>query len=214
MKNRKAFNFYKSYYQVALELSDKDKVDYLMALLDMQFTGTTSRNLTGMAKLAYVSQKHSIQAQIEGYLAKVGGEVPPTVGGYEGGINAPKVQVQEEVKEKVQVQVQEEGQVKVKNDATKVATIEERANTFMQKVAIHIPEYSKEMLREFFDYWTEMNDGGKKMRFEMQKVFDISKRLKTWDRNNKFKSNGTGNKKGLDINATLQHIANHGSSNE
>lgn len=75
------------------------------------------------------------------------------------------------------------------NGATDVATIEQRANEFMEKTAVYIPEYGKEMLREFFDYWTEKNEGGKKMRFEMQKVFDISRRLKTWSSNNKFKTN-------------------------
>jgi len=74
--------------------------------------------------------------------------------------------------------------------APKVATIETRKGDFMNKVSFHLPTYGKEMLREFFDYWTEMNEGGKKMRFEMQKVFDISRRLKTWDKNNKFRNNG------------------------
>lgn len=102
----------------------------------------------------------------------------------------------------------EEKKVQEKNGAIKIA-IEDRANEFMGKVAAHIPEYGKEMLRDFFDYWTEMNEGGKKMRFEMQKVFDIAKRLRTWSKNNKLKSNGTANRKGVDVNAALEHIANH-----
>ena len=36
------------------------------------------------------------------------------------------------------------------------------------------------MIRAFFEYWTEKQPKGKKMRFEMQKVFDIKKRLVTW----------------------------------
>ena len=36
------------------------------------------------------------------------------------------------------------------------------------------------MLNDFYRYWTEMNDGGKKMRFEMEKVFQVSKRMETW----------------------------------
>lgn len=68
--------------------------------------------------------------------------------------------------------------------ATKVATIEDRQKVFMEKLTPYLPDYSKEMLREFFDYWVEKNDGGRKMRFEMQKVFDIQRRLKTWSKNN------------------------------
>lgn len=68
-------------------------------------------------------------------------------------------------------------------------TIDEREKEFMAKVAVHMETYPKVMLREFFDYWTEKNEGGRKMRFEMQKVFDLPKRLATWKRNEK--KNGT-----------------------
>lgn len=40
--------------------------------------------------------------------------------------------------------------------------------------------YQKEMCLEFYAYWTEKNPAGKKMRFEMEKVFDIGRRLNTW----------------------------------
>lgn len=73
--------------------------------------------------------------------------------------------------------------------ATKVATIEDRQKAFMERLTPYLPDYSKEMLREFFDYWVEKNPDGRKMRFEMEKVFDISRRLKTWKRNNY--NNGT-----------------------
>jgi len=45
--------------------------------------------------------------------------------------------------------------------------------------------YEKEMAKEFFDYWVEMNPNGKKMRFEMEKVFDVNRRLNTWLQNDK-----------------------------
>jgi len=41
------------------------------------------------------------------------------------------------------------------------------------------------MLVDFINYWTEMNPDGKKMRFEMEKVFDHKKRLVKWRDNNK-----------------------------
>lgn len=98
MDKRKAFKFYRSYYEILLELSDTDKVEFLMALLELQFTGR-HRELKGMAKFAFISQKHSIDAQIQGYLDKVGGELPP--------IEPPIKPPSQEEKEKEQVQVQE-----------------------------------------------------------------------------------------------------------
>lgn len=76
--------------------------------------------------------------------------------------------------------------------ADKSATLEEREKVFMDKVSSHLDSYPKEMLRSFFDYWTEKNEGARKMRFEMQKVFDISRRLKTWHNNEKKHNNGKG----------------------
>lgn len=63
---RKAFNFFASYYDVAKELSDKDRLAFYDALMLEQFTGVKT-DLKGMAKFAYLSQRHSIDAQINGF---------------------------------------------------------------------------------------------------------------------------------------------------
>lgn len=63
----------------------------------------------------------------------------------------------------------------------------ERAKAFYFKVAEYVGEYDKDMLRAFYNYWTEHNTDGKKMRFEMQKVFHIGRRLATWASNNQNK---------------------------
>jgi len=44
----------------------------------------------------------------------------------------------------------------------------------------YLEKYPKEMLRKFYNYWTEMNKSGTKLRFELQQTFEISKRLATW----------------------------------
>lgn len=97
---RKAINFFRSYYDVAKELSDKDRLAFYDAVLKKQFENIDS-NLTGMANFAYVSQKHSIDSQIKGYYDKTKDEkfnpiAPPTG----GAIVPPCQQVQVEVKEK------------------------------------------------------------------------------------------------------------------
>lgn len=44
---------------------------------------------------------------------------------------------------------------------------------------------SKEEVENFISYWCEKNPKGKKMKFEKQNVFDISRRLNTWKANTK-----------------------------
>lgn len=48
--------------------------------------------------------------------------------------------------------------------------------------------YPRPMLAEFYDYWTETKEGGRKMRFEKEKTFEVAKRLARWSKNNYGKS--------------------------
>ena len=40
--------------------------------------------------------------------------------------------------------------------------------------------YNKEMLKKFWNHWTELSPNGRKFRFEKQATFDMSRRLATW----------------------------------
>lgn len=62
-------------------------------------------------------------------------------------------------------------------------TIEERAKDFGLELVPYIDKYGKEMVRDFFNKWTERNPKGTKMRYEMERTFEISKRLATWKKN-------------------------------
>tara|TARA_R110000824_G_scaffold89988_1_gene220241 strand:- start:900 stop:1565 length:666 start_codon:yes stop_codon:yes gene_type:complete len=53
--------------------------------------------------------------------------------------------------------------------------------------------YTTEMCNDFIMYWTETNKSGSTMRFEMEKTFDIKRRLSRWAKNEK-KWNGKGSK--------------------
>src|SRR5699024_870721 len=59
-------------------------------------------------------------------------------------------------------------------------TIEEKKEEFKKSIEPFREKYDSEMLNDFWRYWTEKNKNGKKMRFEMQKVFDVGRRLITW----------------------------------
>lgn len=67
--------------------------------------------------------------------------------------------------------------------AIKTKNLEFRKNEFKNNLEPFLEIYGKDLLNDFFLYWTEMNQGGKKMRFEMQTVFDIKRRLITWHKN-------------------------------
>ena len=64
-------------------------------------------------------------------------------------------------------------------------TLEERKKVFRDMLSAFVTDNNREMCNDFFRYWTETSLKSEKMRFEMEKVFDIGRRLSTWARNEK-----------------------------
>ena len=94
--------------------------------------------------------------------------------------------------------------VKEKPDAAAAATtphkgksLEERKREFYNGIAAYVGRYPPDMLREFFDYWSETNRSRTKMRYELERTWELSRRLATWanrDRKyNKTNTNSNGN---------------------
>lgn len=72
--------------------------------------------------------------------------------------------------------------VVVKKVAAKAALLPQRKDDFYQSLIPFTEKYPKEMIRDFFDYWSEMNISKTKMRYEQQKTWETSKRLAFWAR--------------------------------
>lgn len=82
-------------------------------------------------------------------------------------------------------------------EETKVKkTILERKQEFYNSLIPFLETYSKEMLKEFFDYWTEHGERDKKFRKEKETSFDLDLRLRTWfKRSKEFKEKNVAPKK-------------------
>lgn len=76
-------------------------------------------------------------------------------------------------------------------DAAKAATkirIEEFKISLFKYTKLKGGIYEDNLVKEFYEYWSELNKSETKMRWELQKTFEVSKRLATWIKNNdKFK---------------------------
>lgn len=75
--------------------------------------------------------------------------------------------------------------------------IDERRKDFYNQLVEFIPIYGKDMLRQYFDYWSEPNRSNKSMRFELEKTWSLNLRLKRWQRTNQqYGNNSTNTKEG------------------
>lgn len=84
---------------------------------------------------------------------------------------------------------------------SKVKSVEEKAELFKQRklnfaatLEPHVSVYGREMILEFYRYWTEPNKSGTQFRQELEKTWDVERRLGTWAKREKITPNGTTKK--------------------
>jgi len=65
-----------------------------------------------------------------------------------------------------------------------VNNIDARKLKFADTLKPYIEKYGRDMVKDFYLYWTEPNKSGTKFKQEMLKTWDASRRLETWSRNN------------------------------
>lgn len=87
-------------------------------------------------------------------------------------------------------------------------TLEERKHEFGLSLVPYMDKYGKEMIRDFFDYWSEVSDGGNKMAWEKAKTkkgtFNIAGRLATWKRHEDNGYGGRSSRRGSTISEAVQ----------
>lgn len=87
MKNdKKSFKFYRSYYDVAMLLKPKHRLQFLMAILESHFDDRIMTTLSPTAHLAFIGQSHAINKQVLGYKSMINSDLSdlPYEGSYEG----------------------------------------------------------------------------------------------------------------------------------
>lgn len=66
------------------------------------------------------------------------------------------------------------------NKEEKEEKLKRRQEQFYNSLVPFLDKYNKSLLRSFYDYWSEPNKSRTKMRFELEKTWELSRRLRTW----------------------------------
>ena len=75
--------------------------------------------------------------------------------------------------------------------------LQRRKDNFMSSLEPFRQTYGDAMIDDFCDYWTEPNKSGTKMRYEMERTWDLSRRIKRWASNRiNQHNNNDGNNQG------------------
>lgn len=91
-----------------------------------------------------------------------------------------------EISTSVEIALNESSTNKNKNknkSKEEVNNIDVRKLKFADTLKPYLEKYGRDMLKDFYQYWTEPNKSGTKFKQEMLKTWDVSRRLETWSRN-------------------------------
>lgn len=170
-KQRDTFIFYRSFKESMNELSDADRLIMYEAISDYSLD-MKEPELTGFPKALFSIIRPIIDANWQRYN-----------NGCKGG--APKGNKNNRFsKSTTEVQPNKNDNDNNKEEIVKEKSISlfDRTEKFKNELIPFVERYGKDMVFAFFDYWSEPNQSKTKMKFEMQKTWNITKRLRTWER--------------------------------
>ena len=79
----------------------------------------------------------------------------------------------------------------IKNEKNEKEDLSARKLKFSSTLESFLQTYGKELLNDFYRYWTEPNKSKTKFRQELERTWDLERRLGTWAKNDKnFKPDG------------------------
>lgn len=218
---RKSFIMYTDALQVLDELDDAQAGRLFKAIKAFQLDDPSADELLKsdiVTRLAFIPFKSSFERDIEKYNEKVErlqknvsrnrnevdtksernrNEVDTKSVGNRNeiaGVNVnvnDNVSVNDKTKEKEKTILTDGKKESEKPMVAAEAATSARKEKFYASLVPFVDKYGKDMIREFFDYWSEMNRSKSKMRYEQQTTWELERRLKTWaDREKVPKVNG------------------------
>ena len=167
---RDSMIFYRSFYESLNGLDPIIKAEVYDAIFSygLDFQDATFTNEIARALFTL------IKPQLDANLKRYTNGMKPKTKQVESKTEAKQKQIESEV----EANVNDNDNVNV--NVNKNNNIEDRKNKFYDSLAIFVSEFPKEMIRDFYNYWSEHGTHDKKMRFEKQTTFGIKQRLTVW----------------------------------
>ena len=190
---RESFVFYRSFYDAIKDLPRDVQGEIYTAIMEYSLYGKETENLKPIARSVFTLMKPQIDVNNKRFENGKRGGRPKSEDKPKGNQNETKEKPknnQNETKDEPNVNVNDNvytentTNVVSKKDAAKAATLK-RKEEFYQTLVPFVGKYGREMIRAFFEYWSELNKPGTKMRCEMQKTWEVNLRLATWAKNEK-----------------------------
>ena len=218
---RNTFTFRKEWKEAMKDLPVETRAQVYEAVFDYAFDGVIA-DLQGMAKVAFIFIKSEIDketAELERKQAKsakmrelamkrwhIDASADASADASKKSTNTSliikynneNINNKEDISIKDNIKKERESEKRKKESKSpkkqvSISAIEARKEDFYNSLVQFVPMYGRDLIRAFFDYWSEFNRSQTKMRFELERTWQTSRRLATWaSRDNNFKSRNNG----------------------
>lgn len=135
---------------------------YLLDFITFQY-GSLSEKSPAHNPVFYSLNKHGL---LEGYLK---------------GIHT--LQDKDKEKDKEEVKDKDKGESQKPKEEKSKTFKDLNQDQFYAAISTYKHDFDKKLLREFYDYWREPTTSGK-MRFQLERTWDLQLRLERWQKNN------------------------------
>jgi len=174
---RDSMIFYRSFYEAIKELPLETQGEIYNAIftygLDFEVT-----ELSGVSKTIWTLIKPQIDANIKRFENGKKPKNKQTESKTEAKNNQDESKT--ETNNNNNNNVNDNVNVNVKDKV--INNIKDRKTSFAISLEPYLELYNREMLNNFYMYWTEHGEKDKKMRFEKEKSFDVKLRLLNWSK--------------------------------
>ncbi len=194
MANRRdSFVFYRSFKEAIEECPIDDQLEIYKAITDFALNGERPNLQSSFGRICWRLIEPVLVTNwnryVNGCRGKEFGDKGGAPKGNKNALKQPQNNPKTTPNKDKDVDNKENIDIPKKADGVSLnqSNIEKRREDFILSLKPYIEQYGKEMCNRFFSYWTEPNKSHTKMRFELEKTWDLSRRLKRWANNN-FKS--------------------------
>jgi hypothetical protein len=182
MENKESFVFYRSFKESIGDLSDKDKLTMYEAISDYGLN-QVEPELQGFPKALFSLIKPQLDANFTRWQNGCKGGAPKGNKNNRFSKVQPKYnQDTTEIQPNVNDNVNDNVNVIKKNSKKEILSFSDRQKSFHDSLIPFTDLYGKDMIRAFYDYWSEPNKTMTKMKYELNKTWLLESRLRTWER--------------------------------
>lgn len=160
--------FYRSFYESITGLSPVIKAELYDAIFEYGLNFQEIEFTNEISKALFTLIKPQLDANIKRF---ENGKKPKTKQ------NESKTEAKNKQNES---KTEANNNVNVNDNVNNNDNIEERKKDFALSLKPFLEKYGKDLLNDFYFYWTEHGEKDKKLRFEKEKTFGVEQRLRTW----------------------------------